>query len=114
MAVTYTTATIVRKVVENIDASLVDADIDVFIYEAESIIDATIGRSFISSFDSSKHYILRAAANKWAALSCVVFNPNAFTTLNEAQTIIETLNTQWEICIEQLQNKTTIAYIESL
>ena len=43
MAVTYTTAALVRKRIEDIDASLIDADIDQYIYEAEGIINAHSG-----------------------------------------------------------------------
>lgn len=111
---TYTTATLVRLRAENIDATLTDANIEDYIEDAEQILNAIMGVSFLASFDATKHGILRAAANAWATMCAVTYNPAGFTTLNEAQTIVETLAYQWEFCTTALENKTLVAYLESL
>ena len=111
---TYTTAALVRKTVENIDTSLLDADIDAFIEESEGILNCIMERSFISTFDATKHGILRAAANKWAAICCVVFNPSAFESASEWFQIVDVFWDQWNSLVERLEDNTLVRYLESL
>ena len=111
---TYTTAALVRKTVENLDASLLDADIEAFIEEAESILDCTMENSFISTFDATKHGILRAAANKWAAICAVTFNPSGFESASEWYQIVDVLWDQWNAKLEMLGQDTIVRYLESL
>lgn len=111
---TYTTATLVRRQVENIDSSLVDDDIDEFIEEAEGIIDAILGRSFVSTFDATKHKILRAAANKWAALCGLGFNPAGFTSSQESDEIADILWDQLQFILSVLERDSSVRYLESL
>jgi len=111
---TYTTAALVRKTVENIDASLLDADIDAFIEEAESIVDCVMGMSFITSFDATKHGILRAAANKWAAICCTAFNPSDFESIGEWSEMVNLLWDQWGMALDYLTLDAIVRYLESL
>lgn len=115
----YTTAALVKKRIENIDTSLTDGDIDAFIEDAEQILNAIMGASFLTGgtpggFDTTKHGILRAGANAWAAMTAIGFNPAGFTTLSEANSIVELLAFQWEFCVEQLGNKSIVEFLESL
>lgn len=72
---TYTTAALVRTRIEDIDATLVDADIDQYILEAEVIIDCILRTSLKPIFDAEKHAIVRSLATDMAALQCLTYNP---------------------------------------
>lgn len=115
----YTTATLVKKRIENIDTSLTDGDIDAFIEDAEQILNAIMGANFLTGgtpggFSATKHGILRAAANAWAAIAAIGFNPVGFSSLAEAQVIMEILVFQWEFCVDQLRDKSVVSFLESL
>jgi len=115
----YTTVVLVKKRVENIDASLVDADIGAHIEEAEQILNAIMGASFLTGdtpggFDVTKHGILRAACNAYAAMVAIDFNPAGFTSLAEAVSIRGSLWDQWQDLLERLKDKSIVAYLESL
>lgn len=114
MAVTYTTAVAVQNRVESMDVSLTTAMIEEYIYQAESMINCAMGVSLVSSFDADKHKILSAAAQCWAAVCCVQFNPAGFTTLAEATFIADSLWEQWMTTLEFLGRKDVIAYLENL
>ena len=96
------------------DTSLTDNDIDEFIEEAEGIIDAVLGRSFVSTFDAAKHKILRAGANKWAALCSLGFNPSGFTSSQEAGQIADILWDEFQFILEILERDPVVRYLESL
>lgn len=82
---TYTTATLVRKRIEDIDASLVDADIEQFIEEAEVIIDCIMKHSLKQTFDAEKHAIVRSLTTDLAALTCLTYNPSEFPSPHIAE-----------------------------
>ena len=111
---TYTTAALVRKRAENLDASLTDANIEAYIDTAEGMLNAIIGVSFIATFTVAKHGVLRAAAEAWATQCSIAFNPAGFTSLQEAETVLSMLGVQWEQALLLLNNKSVIAYMESL
>lgn len=111
---TYATAILVRRQIETIDASLTDADIEEFIEEAEGILDAVMGMSFISTFDAAKHKILRAGANKWAALCSLTFNPDAAGTFADASYTADVLWDQWQAILSILERDSVVRYLESL
>ena len=92
---TYTTAAIVRKSVKNIDAGLIDADISAYIEEAEGILNALMGQSFVDTFLTSKHGILRAAATKWACISALMYNPGVSASSTEASLIADVMWEEW-------------------
>lgn len=111
---TYTTAALVRKRAENLDATLTDADINAYIETAEAMLNALMGISFVSTFTLAKHGVLRAAAEAWATMGAIAYNPAGFTSLSEVTTIQELLAFQWEESLKLLNNKSVIAYMESL
>lgn len=82
---TYTTATLVRTRIEDIDATLVDADIDQYILEAEVIIDCIMKHSLKQTFDAEKHAIVRSLATDMAALSCLTYNPAEYPSPHIAE-----------------------------
>jgi len=111
---TYTTPTIVRSQTSAIDAALTDSDLEDYISEAEGFLDAVMEKSFISTFDATKHKILRAGANKWAALCCVVYDPDAAGTYSDASFTADTLWDQWNAILDLLEKETVVRYLESL
>jgi|LGVF01.2.fsa_nt_gb hypothetical protein len=82
---TYTTAALVRTRIEDIDATLVDADIEQYILEAEVIIDCIMKHSLKQTFDAEKHAIVRSLATDMAALSCLTYNPAEYPSPHIAE-----------------------------
>ena len=111
---TYTTAALVRKTVKNIDATLLDADLNAYIEEAESILDCIMGGSFIATFNATKHGILRSAANKWAAICCIIFNPSGTESIGEWSAMVDVLWDQWGTLLDYLTLDTVVRYLEGL
>lgn len=114
MAVVYTTAALVKKRIENVDASLADADIESYINQAEGILDAVAGRSFIASFDASKHQVLREGATLYAAVQALLFNPAGFTSTREAFGIVDAFWEEFLFILALLRDKQVVQYIEGL
>lgn len=109
---TYTTASLVRKSVKNISLTLLDADIEAYIAEAEGILDALMGQSFIDTFLVSKHGILRAAATKWASISAVMYDPSGFTSSTEASMIADVMWEEWTYLTGLLALDTVVRGLE--
>ena len=115
MTVTYTTSLLVRKLIKNISSELADADLDQYIYEAETIINVTMYHSFIATFDATKHAILRSCATDIAALKAVTYDPGTtFLSLDDAKTTTEILTASAERNLKLLSDPRTVAYLKSL
>lgn len=115
MAVTYTTAALIRKRNSNISSDLVDADIDQFIYEAEGILNATMKASLITTFVATKHAILRSAATDLATLATITYNPGtAFLELKDAKAVTDLLQASADRALTLLADPRTVAYLKSL
>jgi hypothetical protein len=114
MAVVYTTATLVKKRIEDIDASLLDADIEQYIQEAENIIDVVMTESLIDIFDATKHSVIRSVATDLAALSCIRYNPGAFSSLEVAEMTANMLLDNIQFQFYLLSNSRTVEYLKSL
>ena len=115
MAVIYTTAALVKKRVKNIDtASLGDPDIEQYIYEAEGAIDGAMKKSLKSVFNATKHSLIRSCATDLAAYYCISFNPGTFTTLTEAELIMNMLWNSAERTLAQLSDNRIVQYLEAL
>jgi len=110
---TYTTAALVKKRVEDIDASLTDADIDQFILEAEAIIDCIMKTSLIATFNSIDHALLRSCATDIAAASCIHYNPGAFPSLETAEMTANLLQDNIQLTFYLLNDPRTIEYLKS-
>lgn len=106
MAVKYTTATKVRNFMSNrVAGEITDAMINVWIEEAEGIIDtwARIGSGTGSdsmTFDASKkpHLIFELAATALAASIAMGSSSVSFATMNQAVMMQETAVFWWEEC----------------
>jgi hypothetical protein len=114
MAVTYTTAALVKKRIEYIDASLLDADIEQYIYEAEGIINSVMKDSFISGFDATKHALIRSCATDLAAYDCLKFDPSNFPTMETAEMVANLLWNSIQSALAQLADPRIVTYLKSL
>lgn len=90
MAVTYTTAALVKKGTKWLSGDLADGDIEEYIYEAEGVADAVMkktGRGVAPdfTFDSTLHGLLRDATTSLALFSCIRYDPGAYPTLEQAE-----------------------------
>ena len=67
---TYTTIAHVRNEIQNYDTSCTDDMLEVFVENAEGLIDCVMGESLKSIFDSTKfaHRLLRLSATKLALI----------------------------------------------
>lgn len=114
MAVTYTTAALVKKRIEHVDASLADGDIDQYIYEAESKIDAAMKTSLIASFDATKHALIRSCATDLAAFSVLRFDPSNFPSMETAEMVANLLMDSIHDSLAFLSDPRVVAYTKSL
>lgn len=90
MAVTYTTAALVKKGTKWLSVDLIDADIDEYIYQAEGVIDGIMkktgrGAAPDFTFDSTLHGVIRDAATSLALFNCIRYDPGAFPLLEQAE-----------------------------
>ena len=115
MAVTYTTAALVKKRVKALDSiGLLDADIEENIYEAESIIDSVMRDSLKTSFDPVKHAIIRQCCTDLAAFLCCIYDPTVFTALPEYGASATLLWYSAERSLNILEDPRTVEYLSGL
>jgi hypothetical protein len=96
MAVTYTTAALVKKRVKYISSSLLDADIEENILQVESFIDSIMratarGTSPDFSFNSARHGLIRVCATDHAAYLCIIYDPSEFPSLDDVEVVASLL-----------------------
>jgi hypothetical protein len=111
MAVTYTTAAIVRKRVSAIPNALTDPNIEENIEQAEGIVDAIMLCSFKDIFDNTKHGIIRQCTTDLAAFLCLTYDPAEFEMLETAEM---TANMLWNSADRSLFILSRKRVVESL
>ena len=119
MAVTYTTAAIVKARVKQISASLSDSNIEENIMQAEGVIDAAMkktarGSSPDFTFDADKHGIIRDCATNYAAYSSLLYDVSEFTASNSAKVVLEELRKSAESLLVTLADSKILNYLEGL
>lgn len=119
MAVTYTSAAKVKKAVKWISASLLDADIENFIYEAESLIDETMRKTARGltpdfTFVSTKHGILERAATAIAAFYCITYDVGAHPILESAEMSCNLIYYDVLRALQLLSDPRTVDHLSSL
>lgn len=115
MTVTYTTAALVKKRVQDLDVSLTDGDLEENINNAEGQIDAVMRDSLISTFDATKHQILRGCATDIAAYYSIIYDPGgSFLTLADAELTANLLWNSSKRSLEILSDPRTVQYLKSL
>jgi len=111
MAVTYTTAAIVRKRIKDIPNGLTNTDIEENIEQAEGIVDAIMLCSFKDIFDETKHGIIRQCTTDLAAYLCLTYDPTEFDMLETAEM---TANMLWNSADRSLFLLSRKRVVESL
>lgn len=119
MAVTYTTAAIVKKQVKNISASLLDADIEQNINQVEGTIDLIMkatarGSSSDFTFDADKHGTIRNCATAYATYLCILYDVSEFATIDDLEATLNSLWTVWATACCLLGDPRHIEYLKSL
>lgn len=98
----YTTSTIVYGGLDNFGT--IDLDrINEWICEAEQILSA-MGIDRRSDFDEDELSILRAFCNSYTQYQIILFNPNSYTTLEEAEVILNGKYRHLELILGLLSN----------
>jgi hypothetical protein len=90
MAVTYSTAALVKKGTKWLSTDLGDSDIDEYIYQAEGVIDGVMkktgrGAAPDYTFDIDKHGLIRDAATSLALFNCIRYDPGAYPLLEQGE-----------------------------
>jgi len=119
MAVTYTTAALVKKRVKNLSSSLSDSDIEENITQVESIIDSVMkvtarGASPDFTFDAAKHGVIRNCATDYASYLCLIYDPSEFETLETAELDVNLLWNSAQNLLTLISDPRTVEYLKGL
>lgn len=119
MAVTYTTAAIVKKRTNFLSTSLSDDEIGENIMQAESIIDSVMLKTARGSapdftFDANKHGIIRSCATDLAAYYSVGFDFVEFRSMEEVEMTINLLWNSAQTCLTLLSDVRTVKHLEAI
>lgn len=88
--VTYSSAALVKKAVNHISGDLADADLEVFIFEAESLVDAVMrkvarGNAPDFTFSQAKHGLIQRATTGIAAFYAATYDVGSSTLLEDRE-----------------------------
>ena len=116
MAVTYTTSALVRKRVKDITAAptLADADIEANIEMVEGFINSAMKYSFLTTFDATKHAIIRSCATDYAAYLSILYDVAQFSTIEDVETTLNGLWVSWATALCLLSDPRLVEYLKSL
>ena len=96
--------------------SNVEAYINQFMTEAESLINATVRFNYsdvYSTLNVDVQGILKMAASAWAAVSVIRFDMSGFTSRQEALTMINSLLFEYKTAIIELKDKKTEEFVRN-
>lgn len=91
MAVTYSSSALIKKAAKWIPPGLTDpTDFDIYIYQAESLIDETMGKTARGvspdfTFNAKQHGILQRAATAIGAFYAITYDVSAHPLLEQAE-----------------------------
>lgn len=114
MATVYTTADLVKNEVQNYDTSCTDDIINVFIENAEGLIDCTMGESFKDIFNSSvfAHRLIRRCATKLALIDLLKWDlSNQFGT-SEGSIQLDLAREDVTRCLTLLADKRVVKFMK--
>jgi len=110
----YTTFTIVSDRIKHISADLVQAKVEVNIEIAESIIDCVMRTSFTSTFDSTKHGLIREAATCLTAFMCLTYDVEEHVNSSAAALTADLLWGSADRALAILSDRKIITYLQGL
>lgn len=92
---TYTTIAIVRARAKGIGADPNPSDVMIteFIGQAEQLVDALLGFSLKSSFDETKHGVVKQVTTDMAAFYAIAHDPSGFTSISESALVLDVIYT---------------------
>lgn len=117
MATYFTTAALVKLRVKNVSSTLTDANIEEYINNAEDIIIGLMKSNdydFKTNFDSTKHGLLRDAANNLAAFYVVLYERNTALTTSEWSKTLEILWKRWTENRQMLEDQDVVKSLRGL
>ena len=116
MAVVYTTSALVRKRVKDITAAptLADVDIEANINMVEGFVDAAMKYSFLTSFNATKHAIIRSCATDYAAYLSILYDVAQFSTIEDVETTLNGLWVSWATALCLLSDPRLVDYLKSI
>lgn len=102
MAVKYTTATIVRSLIDQAGSSMTDAEIEEVIEMCEAWVDAWLKIDDTFSFSASTigHKLLRLLVSTKAARIIVASTPLSHQTLTQAAMTLDLLQEEYEEAVK--------------
>ena len=110
-----TTAEVSRKAGANASAvSNVEAYINDFMTQAESLINSTVRFNFSDAYSGLNvdvKGILKQAASSWAAIEVIRYDMSGFTSRQEALTMINSLIFQYNTAMKELKDKKTESFM---
>lgn len=111
-----TKAEIDLKVGENVDATgYTEANINAACKQSESFINSICRYNFSDAFTSLNtdiKYILSEASACWVAMDFIAYNMSGYTSIIEAEDMINILWAKFWKMIEILQDQKTITYMQ--
>ncbi len=110
----YTNYTRVRKKIANISSSLTNADIVVFIKQAEGFADAVMKESFKDRFDPTVHGLIREFCEAMAAYDCLTYDISQFASNPQAALTADMLHNIIERDIELLRDPRTVQAMKEM
>ena len=112
-----TTAEVQRKVGANASSTAnVEAYINQFMAEAESLINATVRYNFsdnYSTLNGDTKEILKMAASAKAAAMVIQYDMSGYSTISEAVSMINVLLDEYDRCIKELKDKKVQQFINA-
>ena len=118
MAVTYTTAVIVRDQVHHISSDLADADIEIMINMAESFVDGIMKKSGINgtdfTFAATKHGLIRLATTILTCYLVMSSDTEEYVSTSHASLTADLFFGMWKECANQLSDARVVEYLISL
>lgn len=110
----YTTVALVKKQVEALDTGIIDPTIEDFILNAESLIDSIMKASLKTTFNESKHGLLRSLATKLAAVDCINYDIDTQFGTSAGGLLLDSLKMDIDEYITKLTDQKVVKYLESL
>ena len=102
------------------DTVLTGDNYTTLINQAEAVINNMVqqqGVDLVTSYASlgtNVKKILEDAASSWAAMSVIAYNMDDYTSMTEAQTMLDVCTFKWNECMALLKNKTSTDYLRGV
>ena len=110
----YTTATICKDRIKAFDSGLTDAKIETIIEMVEGVINAVMRMSFVTTFDPTKHGLIRDCATNLTAYYMLTFDVTEYGSSSAAALTGDLLWSSADRDLAILADRRTTKYLEGL